>query len=180
MNEKLLKVLEVLSENSHVSQREVAEKTGFSLGMVNLILKRLMTTGYIKVANLNARKMKYILTPMGITEKMSRSYQYFVRAYRTFHESQLRIERMLDHMIQKGHRKFVILGDGEVADMVELVLKNENNKGIAYRRDMTGIKTSANGEIFLDCRRGQEGGSVGISVLEEILNISNKNEVAYS
>jgi DNA-binding MarR family transcriptional regulator len=133
ITDKSYRVLEILAAGRELSQREVAQQSGLSLGMVNLILKRLITTGYIKASNLNQKKIEYILTPKGLAEKMARSYAYFVRAYRAFQESQSRVETLLNPLLKKGHRKFVIVGDGEIAKLVEMILKTHAIDGVTVR-----------------------------------------------
>ncbi len=170
LNDKTYRVMEVLSHGRELSQREVAAQAGLSLGMVNLILKRLLQTGYIKAANLDRKKMEYILTPKGIAERMGRSYQYLIRAYRTFHESQKRVEALIHPLLAKGHRKFVVLGAGEIAQLVQMTLISQGGSEVRVTmRADNGVRPGPE-EVVLDCRLGQEGGSVGVSVLEEILN----------
>lgn len=169
VSEKSFQVLEIIAQKKEVSQRELAEATGVSLGMVNLILKRLVQTGYLKVSGLSRKKMEYILTPKGIGERMVRSYQYFLRAYRTFHETQSRVDSLVSTLLAKGEKRFVLLGDGEVSQLVDLALKSRGGPDVVVRRATQETFTAQDGEIALDCRFGTNGGAVGISVLEKIL-----------
>ena len=166
--EKSHRVMDVLAQSPEMSQREVAHRSGLSLGMVNLIVKRLVRTGHIKVSNLTHKKMVYILTPQGITERMLRSYHYFQRVYRAFHESQSRVETLLNTLMAKGHRKFLILGDGEVADLVAMLLLSRLGTDSKIRRSLD--ESVSSDEVALDCRLGRNGGPVGISVLEKLLD----------
>jgi DNA-binding MarR family transcriptional regulator len=179
ITDKSYRVLEILAAGRELSQREVAQQSGLSLGMVNLILKRLITTGYIKASNLNQKKIEYILTPKGLAEKMARSYAYFVRAYRAFQESQSRVETLLNPLLKKGHRKFVIVGDGEIAKLVEMILKTHAIDGVTVRL-ASPDKSWGKDELVLDCRLGQTEGQIGISVLEEILDASRLTSVSTS
>ena len=43
-SEKSFRLLEILSQDKELSQRELAQRADLSLGMVNLILKRLVRT----------------------------------------------------------------------------------------------------------------------------------------
>jgi predicted transcriptional regulator len=170
-SEKFYRVLESLSQGEELSQRELAQKTGLSLGMVNLILKRLVKTGYVKVANLNRKKMEYILTSKGLAEKMVRSYQYFRRAYRAFQESRSRVDRLVSGLMEKGHRRFFIVGAGEVVELVEMAIRSRGGPEVDVRRGEAGRTSVFSDEVVLDCRLGAEDGPIGVSVLEEILNV---------
>ena len=67
------RVLRLLKENPDLTQRELAEKLGVSVGSLNYCLKALIEKGWIKVQNFSQSKNKfgyvYILTPRGIAEK---------------------------------------------------------------------------------------------------------------
>ena len=74
MNEEVrYRLLKILSENPELSQRELAEELGVSLGKVNYCLKALKEKGLVKARNFRQNPSKkgylYILTPKGIEEK---------------------------------------------------------------------------------------------------------------
>ena len=56
-----------------MSQRQLADTLGVSLGKVNYCLRAMIEKGLIKVGNLKRRKKKldyaYLLTPKGLREK---------------------------------------------------------------------------------------------------------------
>tara|TARA_X000000950_G_C13866500_1_gene640967 strand:+ start:1013 stop:1327 length:315 start_codon:yes stop_codon:yes gene_type:complete len=68
-----LNVLRKLNLNPKYSQRELADKLGFSLGKLNYCIAALKNKGLIKVKNFKQHKDKlgyvYLLTPKGISEK---------------------------------------------------------------------------------------------------------------
>jgi EPS-associated MarR family transcriptional regulator len=67
------RVLHLLDEEPKLTQRELAEKLGISLGGANYCLKALIEIGHIKAGNFSNNPDKsvylYLLTPQGITEK---------------------------------------------------------------------------------------------------------------
>src|SRR6202051_4803224 len=67
------RLLKLLEPNPQLSQRQVAQELGFSLGKVNYCLKSLVDKGWIKAANFknsaNKTAYMYLLTPRGIDEK---------------------------------------------------------------------------------------------------------------
>ena len=58
----------------NATQRQIAKKSGFSIGKVNYCLKALIDIGFIKIQNFNNSTKKlnyaYVLTPKGIKEKL--------------------------------------------------------------------------------------------------------------
>ena len=67
------RVLHLLEEEPKLTQRELAEKLGISLGGANYCLKALIEIGHIKAGNFSNNPDKsvylYLLTPQGIAEK---------------------------------------------------------------------------------------------------------------
>ena len=75
-----LAVLEHLSDSPQIiSQREIARRSGLSVGMINAVLKKLVHIGYVKTSNLNRRSIQYLLTPQGFAEKARKSYRYILK-----------------------------------------------------------------------------------------------------
>ena len=68
-----LDVLRAINKKTNVTQREMANDLGFSLGKLNYVIKALKKKGHIKVKNFKNNKNKvnylYILTPQGISQK---------------------------------------------------------------------------------------------------------------
>lgn len=78
MNTKLddeisYKILKLLEENPDMSQRQLAEELGVSVGKINYCMKALIQVGLVKMANFARSKNKagyaYVLTPKGVSEK---------------------------------------------------------------------------------------------------------------
>ena len=71
--EDYFEILRKISSKPEVSQRQLAEELGFSLGKLNYCLKELKNKGLIKIKNFkkNPKKLNYlyVLTPHGITSK---------------------------------------------------------------------------------------------------------------
>jgi EPS-associated MarR family transcriptional regulator len=68
------KLLSKINDNPNLSQRELANELGISLGKVNFCLKALVEVGLVKVENFRNSKNKsgylYLLTPKGIEQKV--------------------------------------------------------------------------------------------------------------
>jgi len=166
------RLLDVLSRDSGMSQRQVARETGLSLGMVNLILQRLVRTGALKVVTLNGRTARYILTPKGAAEKTRRAYAYVSRTMATFREVRTRIDGLLAELYAGGAREFVIRGEGDVADLAELCLSRSALAGVTYRRADGGQPLQEQpGCVVLDCSLEPlgQGYLAGISLLERLV-----------
>jgi EPS-associated MarR family transcriptional regulator len=93
-----LKVLRHLEENPEVSQRELAEVLGVSLGKTNYCLKALINKGLIKASNFknnaNKRAYLYVLTPKGIETKARVSVRFLRRKIEEYEALKLEIEQL--------------------------------------------------------------------------------------
>lgn len=67
------KILKRLEENPDMSQRQLAEEMGVSVGKINYCIKALIQVGLVKMANFarsnNKAGYAYVLTPKGVSEK---------------------------------------------------------------------------------------------------------------
>jgi EPS-associated MarR family transcriptional regulator len=78
-----LKILKYMDSNPHVSQRELAEELGVSVGKVNYCVKALIDKGQVKAGNFKRSSDKinylYLLTPQGIEEKARLTARFLKR-----------------------------------------------------------------------------------------------------
>jgi len=93
-----LKVLRHLEENPDVTQRELAEALGISLGKANYCLKALIGKGMVKAKNFknsaNKRAYLYILTPKGIETKAKISVRFLQRKVEEYEALKIEIDQL--------------------------------------------------------------------------------------
>lgn len=81
--DRYFRVMRILQENPDLTQRELAEKMGISVGGLNYCLKALMEKGSVKMKNFANSKNKfdyvYVLTPAGMAEKAAITYRFLQR-----------------------------------------------------------------------------------------------------
>ena len=77
------RVMRILQKNPDLTQRELAEKLGISVGGLNYCLRALMEKGMVKMKNFSASKNKfgyiYVLTPTGMAEKAAITQRFLQR-----------------------------------------------------------------------------------------------------
>ena len=82
------RTLRLLEENPQITQRELAEALGVSLGRVNYCLRALVEKGLVKMQNFQNSKHKlgyaYLLTPHGIAEKTAMTSRFLKRKLREY------------------------------------------------------------------------------------------------
>ena len=81
--EARFKILRLLHDNPELTQRELGERVGISLGAVNYSLRALIERGLVKAGNFSRNPNKlgyaYVLTPAGITEKTALTGRFLKR-----------------------------------------------------------------------------------------------------
>ena len=137
INERELRVIEEVGKDKNLTQRKISHRLGLSLGATNFVLKKLASKGYIKMRQLNRRKIQYILTPKGFAEKVKKSYRYFLKTIHSLKLMERKIQDLVLTEYQKGKTHFIIFGDGELADIIELSLRNLNISDLEYTRAST-------------------------------------------
>jgi DNA-binding MarR family transcriptional regulator len=113
-----------IARQPDLTQRQLASETGISLGMTNIILKRLAHKGLVKMKRLNRRNIKYVLTPSGIAHYSRRSYDYLLRTVSSVKSIKQKIKGLVLEEVGKGAKGFSIRGEGELADIAELALRD--------------------------------------------------------
>ena len=94
----LLRILKILSEEPGISQRQLAERLGISLGKINYLLKALLEKGLIKAGNFRRNDYKlgylYLLTPEGMKAKLRLTLAYLDRKEAEYEALRREIETM--------------------------------------------------------------------------------------
>ena len=104
---KEFSILSYLDQNSDATQRQLSEHVGVSLGTINILLKRMVKKGLLKIERLQPNSVKYFLTPAGIASKLERTYGYIVRTYRELARFRVRITTLLHSLIPEREKDHV-------------------------------------------------------------------------
>ena len=92
------RVMHILKDNPDLTQRELAERLGVSVGSLNYCLKALIEKGWIKMQNFGQSKNKfgyvYILTPRGIAEKAALTGNFLKRKRQEYEALKAEIESL--------------------------------------------------------------------------------------
>jgi EPS-associated MarR family transcriptional regulator len=96
------RVLRLLQDNPDITQREMAKQLGVSTSGLNYCLKALIDKGWVKVQNFSQSKNKfgyvYVLTPLGIAEKVALTGRFLGRKMREYERIRAEIEALRGEM----------------------------------------------------------------------------------
>lgn len=95
-----LSVLSYIDQNSDATQRELSEHIGVSLGSINILVKRLVKKGLVKIERLQPNSVRYFLTPQGLANKIERTCSYIVRTYQEIGLYRRRITNTLKPLVK--------------------------------------------------------------------------------
>ena len=109
------KLLKLIEAEPHLSQREIAQEMGVSLGKTNYCLKALIDKGFIKFQNFYNNKKKsayiYFLTPKGIEEKAEVTYRFLQGKIKEYEDIRQEIEKL---KIETAEYKDIGVNDNEL------------------------------------------------------------------
>jgi len=92
------RVLRLLQDNPEMSQRELAEAVGISVGGAHYVLNALLEKGLIKLGNFTAstdkRRYAYVLTPKGASEKAAITKRFLARKMEEYEALKSEIEEL--------------------------------------------------------------------------------------
>jgi EPS-associated MarR family transcriptional regulator len=92
------RVMRILQDNPDLTQRELAEMLGMSVGGLNYCLKALMEKGLVKMGNFQKSKNKfkyvYLLTPLGVAEKVALTSRFLKRKMEEYDALKVEIEAL--------------------------------------------------------------------------------------
>ena len=151
MDEREFELINIIGAELGANQRDLSRQMALSLGMTNMLIRRLLSKGYIRIQQLNKKKVEYILTPQGFAEKMRKSIKYTVKTINSIGLIKNRLSDVLVNAHREGHRKFYILGESDLAGLIEIVLKDKIKTGYELCH-VTSLEPGMKDGIVLICR----------------------------
>ena len=92
------RIMRILQENPDLTQRELAENLGISVGGLNYCLNALIDKGLVKMQSFRQSKNKfgyvYLLTPKGISEKITLISKFLERKQAEYEALKVEIESL--------------------------------------------------------------------------------------
>ncbi len=115
-----LVLLDKIEQDPDVNQASLATQLGVAVGTVNWHLKRLVAKGYVKVRRLERKKLRYIITPEGLSLRARLTVDFVQNSFRMYRLVRERMLEVIHQLRQDGYERVILQGDGEVADICRL------------------------------------------------------------
>lgn len=171
MEEREFELINIIGRTLGANQRILSRQMNLSLGMTNMLIRRLVTKGYIRIRQLNKRKIEYLLTSKGFTEKMHKSVKYTLKTINSIGLIKRSLSGVLQRVKAQGVQKAYILGGVDVAGLIEMVVREEFGETFKTVQVETILPSMKDG-IILVCRENVSADALkdynSMNVLEEL------------
>jgi len=94
--------LEQIENDPNITQASLATHLGVAVGTVNWHLKRMIAKGYVKVKRAERRKLRYIITPEGISFRAHLTIDYIEQSFLLYRNIRHRVRELLTEVKQAG------------------------------------------------------------------------------
>ncbi len=115
-----LEILSHIEDNPDITQADLATKLDVAVGSVNWYIKRLVNKGYIKVTQMQRRRLRYLVTPKGLVEKSRLTKEFMQMSLHWYRVTRADSQRLLAQVKQAGYDAVCIRGDGDLAEIIYL------------------------------------------------------------
>ncbi len=175
LDEREFELINIIGAKLGSTQRDLSRHMELSLGQTNMLIRRLVSKGYIRITQLNKRKVRYLLTPKGIAEKMQKTVKYTLNTINAISLIKENVKRIVSVLYEEGERLFVILGKSDFALLIEMALKDMDIKDcqLVYIDDISQYKKEG---VLLICKENVHiEGIKGCRVVDMIYELAKEN-----
>jgi len=128
MSKSDLDTLLELKADPSQSQRSLSRKLNISIGLTNSILQNLIHRGLIKVQKMTGRKILYLITPKGMVQATNFIYDRVRETRHYYQYAKDLLTARFTILYDKGARRAVIYGTGQLAEITYLSLLDSHLK----------------------------------------------------
>lgn len=139
-----LALLESIEHDPDVTQANLASQLGVAVGTINWHIKRLIEKGYVKIKRAERKKLRYIITPEGISLRARLTVDFIEQQFNLYRTTRQRVKEQLILVQQAGYHSIRLVGEGDVADVCKLTCIEQGIElsadGKAPVLEVTGFK----------------------------------------
>ncbi len=125
-----LQVLQAIASGRRVTQRSLSTDLGVALGLTNLLVRRLVGKGYVKVTGIGTRHIRYLMTAAGWEALAHATRQSLENTVHLYTQTREHIRRSLSAVSERcepnesGEKRVVFYGAGDVAEIAYISLQS--------------------------------------------------------
>ena len=115
-----LDILDEIEKNPNATQATMANQMNVAIGTVNWHLKRLIDKGYVKIQRCEKKKLKYLITPEGISLRAKLTVDYIHSSFEMYRLIRQRMNAVLDQCAEGSYPALFLDGEGDVQEICRL------------------------------------------------------------
>lgn len=116
-------LLDEISRNNEITQRDLSERLGIALGLINSYIKNLASKGYVTVSTIPKERYKYYLTPQGFVEKTRLTYHHLQNFTNLYKVARKDFQNLFHRLNRAEIKRVVFCGSDEEAEIAYITLK---------------------------------------------------------
>ena len=117
-----------LEKGTPISQREISNRLGIALGLVNSYLKNLVQKGYVTIKAYPRNRYAYLLTPKGFSEKSRLAFVHLGNFTRLYKVARKEYTNIFKTIANAGYDCVAFCGVDETAEIAYLSLQEAGMK----------------------------------------------------
>lgn len=122
-----INLLSELETGNFQTQQALSQKVSLSIGMVNIMLKRAVAKGFVKVKAAPYKRYAYYLTPTGFREKSKLVSEYLESSLDFFRMAKQQYATLLEKISdQTDQPRIMFYGEGELVEIAMLAAQQVN------------------------------------------------------
>ncbi|MCE2517540.1 MAG: winged helix-turn-helix transcriptional regulator [Alphaproteobacteria bacterium] len=157
-----LDLIAALEQDQEVSQTGLAKRLGIAAGLVNILMKRAVKRGFVKMTQIPARRYAYYLTPTGFAEKAKLVAGYLDSSLSLYRRLRVDYRDMFTALEAKGVTRVTLVGDIDIAELaimasfdsaitITALVSTDTNKGSIGPVPVVSSLEGHSGEVVIIC-----------------------------
>lgn len=123
-------ILQAIASGQRITQRNLADRLGVALGLTNLLIRRLVAKGYVKMTRMGRRHVRYLMTAEGWEALGRATRNSLENTVHLYTETRELIRLGLGEVSERcpadadGRKAVVFYGAGDVAEIAYVSLQS--------------------------------------------------------
>lgn len=120
-------ILDLIEKDANITQREISKIIGVAVSMTNAYIENFVEKGLIKKKKHSTKTVEYFVTKKGMERRKLLNIWYLKSSHEVYLSAKDNIIKFLNQIINKGFKKILLYGAGEVAEIMLQVMNDDNN-----------------------------------------------------
>ncbi len=116
-NKAELELISMLEVDQQISQFALGKRLNIAAGLVNILMKRAVKKGFVKMKQVPARRFAYYITPKGFAEKAKLVAQYLGASLNLYRRLRAEYRDIFQQLNAKDAQNVVLIGDIDIAEV---------------------------------------------------------------